>query len=193
MNFFYNKPTPKFAFNLKRFGEVGYILKRDKGIKSKISNRGMKGIMVGYAKQSTGDTYRMFNLSTNKITNTRDVKWSHKLIGEMTTDERKKDDYYTASEDEDESVETTEDGNQTETASNEQPRRSERIRNMNEAEQRVARAMRKLDMSGNMSISRMAFIDDLAMVGGTDESYDNPDTFDEAWEHPNISERGCCR
>ena len=52
---------------------MGYILKRDKGIKSKISNRGMKGIMVGYAKQSTGDTYRMFNLSTNRITNTRDM------------------------------------------------------------------------------------------------------------------------
>ena len=60
---------------------------------------------------------------------------------------------------------------------------------MNEAERRVARAMRKLDMSGNMAMSGMAFIDDLAMVGGTDESYDNPDTFDEAWEHPNISER----
>ena len=71
-----------------------------------------------------------------KITNTRDVKWSHKLIGEMTTEERKKDDYYTASEDEDEddSVETTEDGDQTETASNEKPRRSEMIRSINKAE-----------------------------------------------------------
>ena len=113
--------------------------------------------MVGYAKQSTGDTYRMFNLSTNKITNTRDVKWSHKLIGEMTTDERKKDDYYTALEDEDkdehESVQTTENDEQTETACNKQPRRSERIRNMNEAERRVARAMRKLDMSDNMAMA----------------------------------------
>ena len=63
---------------------------------------------------------------TNKITNTRDVKWSHKLIGEMATEERKKDDYYTVSEDEDESVETTEHGNQTETAPNEQPSRSKR-------------------------------------------------------------------
>ena len=60
---------------------------------------------------------------------------------------------------------------------------------MNEAEQRVTRAMRKLDMSGNMTMAGMTFIDDLAMVGGTDESYDNPGTFNEAWEHPNISER----
>ena len=101
---FYNKPSPKFVFILKRFGEVGYILKRDKGIKSKISNRGKKGIMIGYTKQSTGDTYRMFNLGINKITNTRDVKWSHKLIDEMTTKQRKKDGYYTASADEDELV-----------------------------------------------------------------------------------------
>ena len=43
--------------------------------------------MVRYTKQSTGDTYRMFNLSTNKITSTRDVKWSHRLIGEMTTEQ----------------------------------------------------------------------------------------------------------
>ena len=27
------------------------------------------------------------------------------------------------------------------------------------------------------------------VVGGTGESYDNADTFDEAWEHPNKSER----
>ena len=53
--------------------------------------------------------------------------------------------------------------------------------------------MRKLDTSGNMAMAGMTFIDDLAMVGGTDESYDNPDKFDEAWEHPNISERGYWR
>ena len=164
---------------------MGYILKRDKGIKSNISNRVKKGIMVGYTKQSTGDTYRMFNLSTNKITSTRDVKWSHRLIGKMTTEQRKKDDYYTASESEDESTQTTEDGNHVETASNKQSRRSERIRNVSEVEQRALRALRKLDVSGNMAMAGMAFIDDLAMVEGTDESYDNPDTFDEAWEQLN--------
>ena len=44
-------------------------------------------------------------------------------------------------------------------------------------------------MSENMAMAGMTFIDDLAMVGGTDESYDNPDTFNEAWGHPNIPER----
>ena len=38
-------------------------------------------------------------------------------------------------------------------------------------------------------MSGMTFIDDLAMVGGTDESYDNSDIFDKACEHPNMTER----
>ena len=37
--FFYNKQSHTFIFNLKRLGEVGYILKRDKGMKIKIRNR----------------------------------------------------------------------------------------------------------------------------------------------------------
>ena len=60
---------------------------------------------------------------------------------------------------------------------------------MNEAEQRVSRALRKLDVSGNMTMTGITFIDDLVIVGGTDESYGSPDTFDEAWEYPNIPER----
>ena len=79
----------------------------------------------------------MFNSVTNKITSTRDVKWLHRLVGEMATRQRKKDDYSTASEDEDDSIQTAESDDQEEITSNEQPRRSERIRNKNESEQRV--------------------------------------------------------
>ncbi len=37
----------------------------------------------------------------------------------------------------------------------------------------------------------MVFVDDeCAMVGGgTDDSYDNPDTFDEAWNHPDAADK----
>ena len=54
--------------------------------------------MVGYAKQSTGDTYRMFNLGTNKVTNTRDVKWTNKLYDKGFNSSKEQSDYYTASE-----------------------------------------------------------------------------------------------
>ena len=36
----------------------------------------------------------------------------------------------------------------------------------------------------------MAFQEDLSMVGGIDESYNNPDIFQEAWNHPNSEEMG---
>ena len=38
-------------------------------------------------------------------------------------------------------------------------------------------------------MSGMAFEEDVAMVGGTNESYDNPDIFQEAWNHPDEEEK----
>ncbi len=38
-------------------------------------------------------------------------------------------------------------------------------------------------------MSSVTFADDLVMVGGTDESYDNPDQFQEVWNHPDGKER----
>ena len=38
-------------------------------------------------------------------------------------------------------------------------------------------------------MSGMAFEKDVAMVGRTDESYDNPDIFQEAWNHPDVEEK----
>ena len=68
-------------------------------------------------------------------------------------------------------------------------RRSERIWSMNFTEQKVIRALKKLNVSYNPVMSGMAFKEDVAMVSGTDESYDNPDIFQEAWNHPNEKER----
>ena len=58
-------------------------MKIDKKIKSKISNRGKKVLMVGYVNNSAGDTYRMYNIETSKISNTRGVKWTNKYLSEM--------------------------------------------------------------------------------------------------------------
>ena len=95
--FFSKGKDPDYVKNLKQFGEVGFILKRGNKIKSKISDRGKKAIMVGYTRNSTGDTYRMYNLSTNKITNTRDVNWMNKIYEDGIKEDIKSD-YYTASE-----------------------------------------------------------------------------------------------
>ena len=42
---------------------------------------------------------------------------------------------------------------------------------MNTTEEKVMRALKKLNVSYNPVMSGMAFEEDVAMVGGTDESY----------------------
>ena len=46
------------------------------------------------------------------------------------------------------------------------------------------RAPKKLNVSYNPIMSGMAFLEEVAMVGGSDKFYDNPDQFQEAWNHP---------
>ena len=68
-------------------------------------------------------------------------------------------------------------------------RRSRRIQSQNETDEKVMRALKKLNVSYNPIMSGMVFTDEVAFVGGTDESYDNPEQFDEAWNHPKTEER----
>ena len=89
---------PDYVNNLRQFGEVGFVLKRGNKIKSKISDRGKKAIMVGYVRNSTGDTYRMLHLDTERVTSTRDVKWTNKLYSEIIGKTNNQVVYYTASE-----------------------------------------------------------------------------------------------
>ena len=127
-----------------QFGEVGFIMQRNNKIKSKINNRGKKGIMVGYAKQSTEDTYRMFNLGTNKVASTRDVKWTEKLYNKGFNSSKEQSDYYTASE-EDTDEETNE--FKEKWSNEEQPRRSERLQTKNDTDEKVMEALKKLNVS----------------------------------------------
>ena len=51
------------------------------------------------------------------------------------------------------------------------------------------RALKKLNVSYNPVMGGMAYVDDMTMVGGTDETYVNPENFQEAWNHPDEEER----
>ena len=83
---------PNYVSNLRQFKDVGFVLKRGNKIKSKSksSDRGKKAIMVGYVRNSTGDTYRILHLDTERVTSRRDVKWTNKLyeIGRASCRER---------------------------------------------------------------------------------------------------------
>ena len=60
---------------------------------------------------------------------------------------------------------------------------------MNTTEEKSMRALKRLNVSYNLVMSGMAFEEDVAMVRGANESYHNPDIFQEAWNHPNEEER----
>ena len=57
--FFRNKESPKYALNLRQFGEIGIIL-RSRKIKNKILDQGQKAMMVGYGTQHGERVYRMY-------------------------------------------------------------------------------------------------------------------------------------
>ena len=59
-------------------------------------------------------------------------------------------------------------------------RRSARIDLRNSTEEKVMRALKKLNVSYNPVMGGMAYVDDMAMLGGTDETYINPENFQEA-------------
>ena len=54
---------------------------------------------------------------------------------------------------------------------------------------KVERTLRKLDTFYNPTLGNIAMEDDFCFVGGTDNNYDNPETFAEAYHHPDKEER----
>jgi hypothetical protein len=68
---------PKLHDNLKMFGEVGVVTTKEK-IQAKLSNCGTPCMFVGYTEHHSRDVYRILNLSTNSIMNSRDIIWLNK-------------------------------------------------------------------------------------------------------------------
>ena len=61
-------------------------------IRSKLEDRGIKGMFLGYAANHAGNVYRVLNLETKKILITRDVKWLKSLHAEPTRYDVDRDD-----------------------------------------------------------------------------------------------------
>ena len=71
---FTGKP-PKIYPYLVEWGRIGFVTIRQK-FKSKWKEHSFKAAMVGYAKNHSGDTYRMYNPKTKKVIESRDIKWA---------------------------------------------------------------------------------------------------------------------
>ena len=71
----FTKEVSKLYPNLIQFGRIGYATIRMK-IRGTWKEKSKKGIMVGYAKNHTGDTYRLYNANTKAVFESRDIIWA---------------------------------------------------------------------------------------------------------------------
>ena len=69
---------PAYANHLRKWGEAGVVKIKNKQT-TKMEERGITCMFVGYAKQHAGDCYEMLNLQTNRVLITRDVLWLNKM------------------------------------------------------------------------------------------------------------------
>ena len=69
---------PKLPTSLRSFGEMGVVTTKDK-IQGKLSNRGTPCMFVGYSVYHAHDVYRMLNLKTEMIINSRDIIWLNEM------------------------------------------------------------------------------------------------------------------
>ena len=171
---------PKYASNLKRFGEIGIILKPNK-IKSKMLDRGQKAMMVGYGTQHGEGVYRMYKFDTGKITQTRDVRWIKQIYADADWSEKDN-----KSDSDDDSFESINEIKKEET---EEEEINKEEKDEKKISTRLHNALRQLDTSYNPTLSALVYEDDIALVGGTDDTHENPTSFQEAWHHPDINER----
>jgi transposase InsO family protein len=78
---FYNV-NPPFLKHLRTFGEITVIVKHDKSFQSKITNKGLLGIYLGRAKDHPQDTARFYNIGTNKVILSRNMKYMEIMYGD---------------------------------------------------------------------------------------------------------------
>ena len=67
------KEFPKFALMLRTWGEAG-VVKLKTSTSPKMNNKGTTCMFVGYAKDRSNDSYLMWNVESNFVHVSRDVK-----------------------------------------------------------------------------------------------------------------------
>ena len=134
--------------------------------------------MVGYQEQSATGIYRMYNFDTGNIIQTRNVRWT----GQKYQDYESKQEWSSESSNEEEDK-------------NERKNDKEEKEKIDEAAtKRLESALKKLHTFYNPTeFGSLGLNDDFYFVGGTDEDYDNPMTFNEAWNHEVDTERNSWR
>ena len=68
--------NPKFVKYLRTFGEAGIVKNMKDG---KVGDRGITMLFVGYSSGHAGNCYRMYNLVTSRVCESRDIIWMGRM------------------------------------------------------------------------------------------------------------------
>ena len=175
--------SPKYEKYLRKFGELGVVtISNTNKMKGKLSDRGITGIFVGYARNHSGNTYRMYNPKTKKVWITRDIIWLNKMYGENKIKEKGSDltreIEIQGNEKVKQEIEYDQDDDNEQQEENEIPvEQTEK--------QRRPRWQQNLQTFYNPTPGEIAEIALLSMLQGGNE----PHTFNEAWNHPDMEQR----
>jgi hypothetical protein len=76
---FYQGIKPKWAAHLRTWGEAG-VVKLKTLATTKLEDRGVTCMFVGYAEDHSSDCYRMWDPKTNRVHVTRDIIWLRRMF-----------------------------------------------------------------------------------------------------------------
>ena len=182
---------PKLPSALKAFGEIGVVTTKD-DIQGKLKNRGTYCMFVGYSVNHANDVYRMLNLETKGIINTRDVTWLGKYHKDWIA--KKLPITESVNDDDDDELDdlNIQKGNQ----------EVQQIVNTNEKDdqrnKKVYRQMRMLESSFNPEASKIVeefkqgrdiLLDQVNIALLSANIIKEPTTFDEAWNCANQADQ----
>jgi hypothetical protein len=74
---------------LRSFGEIGVVTTKN-DIQGKLTHRGALCMFMGYSSNHAHDVYRMLNIETKKIINSRDIVWMNKVYKDWKDQKDKK-------------------------------------------------------------------------------------------------------
>ena len=101
---FYNE-KPNLGVNFKVFGEIGVKKDNSQNLGDKLRNKGNLCFFLGYPENHPKDTFKVFDMSSDKPVITRDVKWLNKTYSEYFKGESKNNLEDTELESSDEEIE----------------------------------------------------------------------------------------
>jgi len=200
---------PKYARNLRIFGEIGVVADHaTKMIRAKLTDRGKTCMFVGYADNHAGDVYRMLDLKTNRVVISRDLTWLNKVYGVyagITGTQVVHAQDKQVEEDEAEDDDTIHTSNKNWASDHDMVEEVQPEPEPARGIQPVSRMVRELDTSYNPVLSRQidSLVEDLEQaevaffgkaiatieVACMSEDYTEPPSFAEAWDHVDKTER----